>query len=92
MLWNGSDRWGAADEHAGYVAGRYRNGVWSDEWTDVARCAERTFTGYAAACVCGWRGPSQPVTAEGHMARQRTWVFEHLAQQAGVTATATVDV
>lgn len=65
------------DGHAGYVAGRYRSGVWSDQWTDVSRCAERTFTAYAPACVCGWRGPVRPATPGGHLACQRTWVFEH---------------
>jgi len=33
----------ATDVHVGYFAGRYRSGVWSDQWTDVSRCAERTF-------------------------------------------------
>lgn len=65
------------DGHVGYVAGRYRSGVWSDQWTDVSRCAERTFTAYAPACVCGWRGPAQPATPGGHIGCQRSWVFEH---------------
>jgi hypothetical protein len=49
--------------HAGYVAGRYRDGSWSDHWTDVARCAAGTFTAYRPACRCGWTGPA--VAADG---------------------------
>ena len=63
--------------HIGYVAGRYRGGVWSDCWTDVSRCAERTFTAYAPACNCGWRGPALPATPNGHLACQRAWAFDH---------------
>ena len=55
----------ATDVHVGYVAGRYRSGVWSDQWTDVSRCAERTFTDYAPACVCGWRGRAHAATLGG---------------------------
>jgi hypothetical protein len=47
-------------EHAGFVAGRYRAGAFSDEWTDVRRCAPRTFTAWASACTCGWRGSTVP--------------------------------
>jgi hypothetical protein len=32
--------------HHGYIAGRYRDGALSDTWTDVRRCAERTFITY----------------------------------------------
>jgi hypothetical protein len=46
--------------HRGYVAGRYRDGALSDIWTDVARCAERTFTAYLARCGCGWLGDPPP--------------------------------
>ena len=53
------------DDHVGYVAGRYRSGVWSDQWTEVGRCAEHTFTAYAPACTCGWRGPVHPPTPHG---------------------------
>jgi hypothetical protein len=67
----------ATDVHVGYVAGRYRSGVWSDQWTDVSRCAERTFTDYAPACVCGWRGRAHAATLGGHLACQRAWAFEH---------------
>jgi hypothetical protein len=63
--------------HIGYVAGRYRAGVWSDQWTEVSRCAERTFTAYAPACTCGWRGAAHPPTAHGQLACQRGWTFEH---------------
>jgi hypothetical protein len=64
--------------HAGYVAGRYRDGAYSDVWTDVARCAERTFVGYAPACSCGWRGPGQPATAAGRLTCWRLWAGDHV--------------
>lgn len=64
--------------HAGYVAGRYRDGAYSDLWTDVSRCAERTFVAYAPACSCGWRGPAQPATAAGRMTCWRLWVGDHV--------------
>ena len=48
---------GIGSGHVGYIAGRYRSGVWSDHWTEVSRCAGHTFTQYAPACACGWRGP-----------------------------------
>lgn len=54
--------------HAGYVAGRYRDGSWSDHWTDVERCAEATFTAYRPACRCGWSGPAVAADAVGHAA------------------------
>lgn len=53
---------------AGYVAGRYRDGSWSDHWTDVTRCAEATFTAYRPACRCGWSGRRFVVDAVGHAA------------------------
>ena len=64
--------------HLGYVAGRYRNGAFSDAWTDVTRCAENTFTAYAPACACGWRGPAFPATESGHLACRRALTHEHL--------------
>lgn len=67
------------DGHVGYVAGRYRNGAYSDIWTDVRRCAERTFTAYAPACSCGWRGRPQPATDVGHLTCRRIWSRKHLA-------------
>ncbi|MDT7553588.1 MAG: hypothetical protein QOH17_21 [Pseudonocardiales bacterium] len=71
-------RGGAEPEvHDGFVVGRYRDGAWSDRWTEVHRCAEGTFTDYAPACRCGWRGPVHPPTAEGHLACRRLWVFDH---------------
>jgi hypothetical protein len=76
MVSGRSDR-DVSDAHAGYVAGRYRDGVWSDGWTDVRRCAEATFTAYAPACGCGWRGPAVSATAKGFLSCQRMWVFEH---------------
>jgi hypothetical protein len=38
---------------AGFLVGCYRNGAFSDAWTDVSRCAGGTFIGYAPACSCG---------------------------------------
>ena len=78
MVFTGCRDHDATDAHAGYVAGRYRNGAWSDDWTDVRRCAEATFAAYAAACECGWRGPAEPATAQGYLSCQRVWVFEHV--------------
>jgi hypothetical protein len=65
------------DDHEGYVAGRYRNGAFSDIWTDVAKCAERTFTAYAPACECGWRGALQKASDDGYSACQRIWLRDH---------------
>ena len=73
----------ASAGHAGFVAGRYRNGAYSDAWTDVSRCADGTFTGYAAACTCGWRGPLQPATAVGQVRSSRDWQALHLAAVIG---------
>lgn len=71
---------GAGEEgHVGYVAGRYRDGAYSDIWTDVRRCAHATFTGYAPACSCGWRAPAQPVSAIAHLLCHRIWFREHIA-------------
>lgn len=47
------------------MAGRYRDGAWSDGWTDVSRCAPGTFVAYAPACRCGWRGAEHPATERG---------------------------
>ncbi|MGH3916769.1 MAG: hypothetical protein ACRDTC_25650 [Pseudonocardiaceae bacterium] len=54
------------DTHHGYVAGRYRNGALSDDWTDVTRCAERTFISYVARCRCGWLGNDYPPNPDGY--------------------------
>ena len=66
--------------HAGFLVGRYRNGAFSDAWTDVSRWAEGTFVGYAAACSCGWRGPLQPASASGRLLSSRDWRNLHLAR------------
>lgn len=73
------------DGHVGYLAGRYRSGVWSDQWTEVGRCAERTFTAYAPACTCGWRGSVHPPTPHGQLACQRVWTFEHGSRAASAS-------
>jgi hypothetical protein len=68
--------------HTGYLAGRYRNGAYSDVWTDVSRCAEGTFVGYAAACTCGWRGPVRRADDVGRVRCRREWATGHLAEVA----------
>ena len=67
--------------HQGFVAGRYRNGAFSDRWTDVLRCAESTFTAYAPACSCGWRGRLFAATDAGHLDSRRVLVHEHLVAE-----------
>lgn len=67
------------DGHLPYVAGRYRDGAYSDIWTDVRRCAAQTFTAYAPACSCGWRGPGQPVTDIAYIVCRRAWLRDHAA-------------
>lgn len=67
-----------ADTHRGYVAGRYRDGVLSDAWTDVTRCAERTFITYLARCGCGWLGDDHPANPDGYRACQRDLISNHL--------------
>ena len=69
----------AADEHLGFVAGRYRNGALSDAWTDVTRCAWGTFRAYGPTCGCGWRGTAQPADARG-VDDCRHQLEEHLAR------------
>lgn len=76
---------GGSPEHVGYVAGRYRDGSYSDAWTDVRRCADRTFTAYAPACTCGWRGPTRPVTDIAHMACRRAWASRHIDAESART-------
>lgn len=68
--------------HAGFLVGQYRDGAFSDAWTDVSRCAEGTFVGYAPACSCGWRGAPQPATASGRLWSARLWRDEHLSRLA----------
>ena len=65
------------DTHHGYVAGRYRDGALSDTWTDVRRCAERTFITYVARCRCGWRGNDYPASPDGYLACQRELIKTH---------------
>nr|WP_281010698.1 hypothetical protein [Pseudonocardia alni] len=63
--------------HEVYIAGRYRNGAFSDAWTDVTRCAEGTFTAYAAACPCGWHGPTHRPDDNGARACHRGGRLDH---------------
>jgi hypothetical protein len=78
----------ATDEHDGYVAGRYRNGALSDIWTDVTRCAARTFTAYVAACECGWTGTPKP--AVGFHSAQYEWFQRHFQDVVAVAGGSTV--
>lgn len=64
-------------EHDGYVAGRYRDGSVSDEWTEVERCAHGTFLGYLPRCTCGWTGRERPASARGAAACRQEWFLEH---------------
>ncbi len=66
------------DDHDGYVAGRYRDGSVSDEWTDVERCAGGTFVAYLPRCTCGWSGRDRPVSGPSVMACRREWFLGHV--------------
>jgi hypothetical protein len=77
MLFVGPGDGEKTDAHEGYVTGRYRDGAFTDIWTDVLKCADWTFTAYAPACECGWRGDTEPATAEGYLACRRGWVRNH---------------
>jgi hypothetical protein len=72
--------------HVGYLAGRYRDGAFSDHWTDARRCASGTFTAYAPACTCGWRGTSEPITDIAPLACGRRWSTDHLAHLSPASA------
>src|SRR6266508_5042236 len=71
-------------DHEGYAdrrlaVGRLAGGVWTD--------ATREFTGYVAACGCGWHATrDHPPTEEGEEAAVDQWRREHgeplLQQQA----------
>jgi hypothetical protein len=89
MLFSVSDPLAVPAGHAGYVAGRYRDGAHSDEWTDVSRCAENTFVAYAPACSCGWRGPAERPTVAGRLRCRRVWMVTHLSALATVDAAGT---
>ena len=64
--------------HCGYVAGRYRDGLFTDTWTDVSRCARGTFVGFAPVCTCGWQGEVQSATAGGLRTCEELLVADHL--------------
>jgi hypothetical protein len=80
MLFTGRAIDSGIDQHRGYVAGRYRNGVLSDEWTDVTRCADATFTAFVPVCECGWRGQAQKPDNSGIERCRREWTYEHVMQ------------
>lgn len=72
------DRHHRHHRHDCYVAGRYRDGSVSDEWTDVERCAGGTFRAYLPRCTCGWAGRQHPATAAGAAECRREWFLGHL--------------
>jgi hypothetical protein len=76
------------DGHCGFVAGEYRDGLLSDTWTDVTRCARGTFVGLVPACSCGWRGEVRPVTASGLETCQLSVATEHLSDPGRVRSAA----
>ena len=65
------------DGHVGYVAGRYRSGAWSDQWTDMSRCAERTFTDYAPGVHVRLARQPRSATTDGHVLCQGACGLEH---------------
>ena len=67
----------AQQRHIGFVAGRYRDGAVSDRWTEVERCAERTFVSFVPACTCGWTGTDRAATPAGIVACRRAWQTGH---------------
>jgi hypothetical protein len=73
------------DTHHGYVAGRYRDGALSDKWTDVTRCAERTFIAYVARCGCGWFGKNHSPNPDGYRICQHDLISNHFFSLAGAT-------
>lgn len=86
MLFTQSDGMSDSGGHVGFVAGRYRDGAYSDVWTDVRRCAEATFTAYAPSCSCGWRGAAVPITDVAVMACHRAWRRDHAARAVATPA------
>jgi hypothetical protein len=52
----------------------------------VRRCAERTFTAYAAGCSCGWRGAPTAATEVGYHLSCRAWLQEHAERLTGTGA------
>jgi hypothetical protein len=69
-----------APDHVCFIAGRYRNGALSDSWTDVLRCAERTFVSFVPSCACGWTGGDNPATDDGYRRGWRACIEQHLAE------------
>jgi hypothetical protein len=65
--------------HRGYVAGRYRDGALSDAWTDLTRCAERTFVRYVARCECGWLGDDHSASPAGYHDCQRELISHYFS-------------
>ncbi|MBP2371808.1 hypothetical protein [Pseudonocardia parietis] len=88
MLYVGAREIAGSDDHEGYVAGRYRNGTYSDIWTDVRHGVEGTFTAYVPACECGWLGAAHQPDGRGLVAARTEWFHLHFlpfATTVGVT-------
>lgn len=80
-----------ADDHVLYVAGCYRDGLRSDHWTDVRRCAEATFVAYTARCSCGWVGADRTADDKGYRRSSRDGQrhqVEHAARLPGLPLSA----
>lgn len=61
--------------HEGYAARRLPDGSLTSGWT----LETDAFTGYVAACDCGWEGTTGfPPTDEGREAAEDAWDAEHL--------------
>ncbi|MFD2081571.1 hypothetical protein SAMN05421678_106271 [Actinopolymorpha cephalotaxi] len=64
-------------DHEGYAARRLPDGSLTSTWT--AQAAD--FTGYVAACSCGWHGSvDHPPTDDGEIAAAGEWHQTHLQE------------
>ncbi len=67
-------------DHEGYAARRLPDGTLTSTWT----AQTRQFTGYVAACACGWHATSShPPTDSGYDAATDQWYRTHANQVLG---------
>jgi len=67
-------------DHEGYAARRLPDGTLTSAWT----AQTRRFTGYVAACACGWHAASShPPTESGYDAATGEWYRTHANQVLG---------
>jgi hypothetical protein len=69
-------------DHEGYAARRLPDGTLTSVWT----AQTRAFTGYVAACACGWHATSDhdhPPTEAGYDAATDQWYRTHATQVLG---------